>query len=362
MVFFIFLTTGLRCESGKEKIIVFFFFQFLTFRFLGLDNAGKTSLLEALTGGFPNETSPTLGYGIKQLTFNGLDFTIFDLGGQNSLREHWKNYYDKAAGIVWVIDSTDQRRLIETGIELKVILKEPKLDGLPLLIMANKQDLSTAMEPDQISEELLLHTIRDRSIHIQKCSALLRFGINEGMNYMTRELTPLSKEQIASKKAQEALLKKEIKEKERDRNLAEKKAKQAEKEERKRLAKGKEFEKDKNEEKETEKERKKKEKEEKKLEKKRKKEEKKKKGKKDKLETKEKQENEDEEKNEGEDESEERGRSKRKEKKKDKNMKKRKSNDDDVVDDDDKGKKDKSKKEEKEQIEDEIIEEEEESD
>lgn len=193
-----------------------------------MDNAGKTSLLEALTGGYPGGTSPTLGYGIKQLLYNGIEFNIFDLGGQNSLRDKWKNYYDKVSGIIWVIDSTDRRRIFEARIELQVMLKEPKLRGLPLLIMANKQDLVSAMKPDQIAEKLSLNVIRDRKYKIQSCSALLKIGIDEGMNFMTCELTPSTMEQIFSRKSLEDS---------KAKSIEEKKVKQTEKQEKKKFVK-----------------------------------------------------------------------------------------------------------------------------
>ena len=202
-----------------------------------MDNAGKTSLLETMTNGYPNETAPTRGYHTSEFTYNGMEFNIFDIGGQHSLRPYWKNYYDKVAGIVWVIDSTDRRRMFETGLELATILQDPQLSGVPLLIMANKQDLVTAMKADEITEELNLYSIRDRTWQIQASSALEDFGIDEGMRFMTTQLSPPTKEQIANKKAQEALLKKEAKEQEKEKSLAKKKAKKAEKEERKKSIK-----------------------------------------------------------------------------------------------------------------------------
>ena len=195
MNFFFQTFHGNRTKQSQKEIIVFF--PISNIRFLGLDNAGKSSILETLTGGFPQETAPTRGYKMKQLTFSGMDFNIFDVGGQQSLRVHWSDYYDKVAGIVWVVDSTDRRRMFETGLELATILKDPKLDGIPLLIMANKQDLVTAMAADEITLELELHSIRNRNWHIQNSSAIEDFGIDEGLKWMVQALTPQSKEQIA---------------------------------------------------------------------------------------------------------------------------------------------------------------------
>ncbi|KAH0793573.1 ADP-ribosylation factor-like protein 2 [Histomonas meleagridis] len=103
-----------------------------------------------MTGGSPQTTSPTRGFNVKSMVFNGVDLNAFDIGGQQSLRIYWANYYPKTNGIVWVIDSTDRRRMFETGLELVALLKEPKLEGKPLLILANKQDLATAMIASEV--------------------------------------------------------------------------------------------------------------------------------------------------------------------------------------------------------------------
>jgi len=91
--------------------------------------------------------------------------------GQKSIRPYWRNYFDQTDALVYVIDSADNRRLEETGVELSQLLDEEKLSGVPLLLYANKQDLLSALGPDEISEGLNLHTIRDRVWQIQACSA-----------------------------------------------------------------------------------------------------------------------------------------------------------------------------------------------
>lgn len=156
--------------------------------FLGLDNAGKSTMLKCLTGDNTNldVVSPTRGFARKQLQYSGFDFTIFDVGGQTSLRCHWCDYYAKTSGIVWVIDSTDRRRMFETGLELRTVLEDENLSGVPLLICANKQDMMTAMKADEITIELELHGIRNRNWHIQDCSAITGDGVEEGLKWMTQ--------------------------------------------------------------------------------------------------------------------------------------------------------------------------------
>ena len=102
------------------------------------------------------------------------------------MRTKWHQYYRRVSGIVWVIDSTDRRRMYETGLELRTVLEDAKLAGVPLLICANKQDLVTAMRADEITIELELHGIRNRNWHIQRCSALNGTGVEIGMKWMTQ--------------------------------------------------------------------------------------------------------------------------------------------------------------------------------
>lgn len=91
-------------------------------------------------------------------------------------------------GIVWVIDSSDSRRLEETGYELSALLDEEKLAGVPLLILANKQDLATAKRPDEITIELGLHEIRNRNWQIQGCSAISKSGLDNALQWLQKTL------------------------------------------------------------------------------------------------------------------------------------------------------------------------------
>jgi ADP-ribosylation factor-like protein 3 len=120
-------------------------------RFLGLDNAGKTTILKALSDENPTNIAPTRGFNVKQIKRGNIEFDIWDIGGQKALRAYWSGYYDKVRGLVWVIDSADSRRMEETGYELAALLQEEKLAGVPVLVLANKQDLATASQPDDVS-------------------------------------------------------------------------------------------------------------------------------------------------------------------------------------------------------------------
>jgi ADP-ribosylation factor-like protein 3 len=101
---------------------------------------------------------------------------------------YWRNYFDSSDGLIYVIDSTDRRRLEETGCELALLLEEEKLAGVPLLVFANKQDLINALPANEIANDLDLVGIRDRQWQIQPCSAKTGEGLQEGMEWMVKAI------------------------------------------------------------------------------------------------------------------------------------------------------------------------------
>jgi ADP-ribosylation factor-like protein 3 len=149
-------------------------------------NAVKTTILKALGQESPTNIAPTRGFNVKQIIKDNVEFNICDIGGQKALRAYWSGYFDKANGIVWVIDSSDTRRMEETGTELAALLQEEKLAGVPLLILANKQDLATALQPDQITVDLGLHEIRNRNWQIQGCSAITKAGLEDALQWLKK--------------------------------------------------------------------------------------------------------------------------------------------------------------------------------
>ncbi|KAI9205327.1 ADP-ribosylation factor-like protein 3-like protein [Polychytrium aggregatum] len=150
---------------------------------LGLDNAGKTSVLKRLASEDITEIKPTQGFNIKSVSQDGFKMNVWDIGGQKSIRPYWRNYFESTDILIYVIDSSDRRRLEETGQELNLLLEEAKLAGVPLLVFANKQDLVTALPADEIATALNLNSIRDRRWQIQPCSAKTGDGVSDGMEW-----------------------------------------------------------------------------------------------------------------------------------------------------------------------------------
>ncbi len=86
----------------------------------GLDNAGKTTIVKKFNGEDINTISPTLGFNIQTLEYQGYKLNIWDVGGQQTIRSYWRNYYESSDGLIWVVDSADARRLLDTRDELQV--------------------------------------------------------------------------------------------------------------------------------------------------------------------------------------------------------------------------------------------------
>ena len=105
---------------------------------LGLDGAGKTTILYKLHLGEIVTTVPTVGFNVETMHYEGLKFQVWDLGGQTGLRPYWRCYYQDTNAVVFVVDSADRERLEFSKQELEIMLQEDELSGVPVLILANK--------------------------------------------------------------------------------------------------------------------------------------------------------------------------------------------------------------------------------
>lgn len=90
----------------------------------GLDNAGKTTIVKRIMGEDVNTVSPTLGFIIKTIDYEGYKLNIWDVGGQKTLRSYWRNYFEKTDALIWVVDATDRLRIEDCRTELHGLLQE----------------------------------------------------------------------------------------------------------------------------------------------------------------------------------------------------------------------------------------------
>ncbi|XP_034723135.1 ADP-ribosylation factor-like protein 14 [Etheostoma cragini] len=150
---------------------------------LGLDGSGKTTLLYRLKYNESVVTVPTVGFNVETLETDRSSpgLTVWDVGGQKKMRPHWRHHYTDTAGLVFVVDSCDQRRLDEARKELHRVLKYESLKGVPLVVLGNKQDLHGALSPEMLCLTLDLSRVCEgRPWFIQPCSATTGMGLEEG--------------------------------------------------------------------------------------------------------------------------------------------------------------------------------------
>ncbi|KAJ6780486.1 hypothetical protein PWT90_02962 [Aphanocladium album] len=134
-------------------------------------------------------TIPTIGFNVESVTYKNLNFNVWDLGGQTSIRPYWRCYYANTAAVIFVVDSTDIDRLQTAADELAAMLNEEELKDAALLVFANKQDQPGAKGAGEISEALRLGELRDRNWSIMACSAVDGSGVNEGMDWLVQTVS-----------------------------------------------------------------------------------------------------------------------------------------------------------------------------
>lgn len=154
---------------------------------MGLDSAGKSTLLARLLTGETVITSPTVGFNVGNLDINKSScLTVWDIGGQKSMRPNWKYYLDDCKAVVFVVDSSDAARMPEAQKALKSILSDERLRGVPLMVLANKKDLPNSMPIREVSTKLDLASYKDRLWEIQGCSATQGLGLQQAFRSVNK--------------------------------------------------------------------------------------------------------------------------------------------------------------------------------
>ncbi|XP_073429009.1 uncharacterized protein [Dendrobates tinctorius] len=153
---------------------------------LGLDGAGKTTILYRLKLNETVSTIPTIGFNVETVEpIRNITFIMWDMGSQGKVRPLWKHYLTNTDGLVFVVDSADPERFEEAREELITILESDEMRGVPFMVMANKQDLPGAQKPMELAEKLGLMKMKRHQWHIQGCCAANGDGLVEGLEVLT---------------------------------------------------------------------------------------------------------------------------------------------------------------------------------
>lgn len=155
---------------------------------VGLDAAGKTTILYKLKLGEIVTTIPTIGFNVETVEYKNISFTVWDVGGQTKIRKLWRHYFANTDGIIFVVDSNDRERIAEAEQELHNMLDEEELRNSVLLVFANKQDLPNSMSTAELTDKLKLNTMKNRKWYIQATCATQGSGLYEGLDWLSNEL------------------------------------------------------------------------------------------------------------------------------------------------------------------------------
>lgn len=158
---------------------------------LGIDKAGKTTLLEKLKSLYsnlegvpPDRIVPTVGLNIGRVEVGNSKLVFWDLGGQLGLRSIWEKYYEEAHAVIYVIDAACPSRFEDSKSALEKVLRHEDLQGAPLLIFANKQDLDEAVSAEELARYLDLKKLDERVYMFEAVSGFDGTGIKEGVDWL----------------------------------------------------------------------------------------------------------------------------------------------------------------------------------
>lgn len=175
------LTSWLGLRKKQASVLV-----------VGLDNSGKTTIINHFK---PDDQKtmdivPTVGFNVDRFRSKHMSFTAFDMSGQGRYRNLWEHYYREANGLIFVVDSSDELRMVVAKDELDMLMKHEDIAKrrFPMLFFANKMDCPSAMSSVRVSQLLRLDQVKDNPWHICGSNALTGEGLQEGVDWLTEQI------------------------------------------------------------------------------------------------------------------------------------------------------------------------------
>lgn len=163
---------------------------------VGLDAAGKTTILHKMRFDEVMPTAPTIGVNTEDITVRNVSIKVFDLAGQEKMRKVWRHYYSSIEGIIFVLDATRVDRIAEARDELMGLLANEEARAIPVLVFANKQDLPEAVRSAEMVELLGIAEHVNRKpmslVRVQESSAVQDQGLLEGFEWIVDKIITLN--------------------------------------------------------------------------------------------------------------------------------------------------------------------------
>ncbi|RLN88078.1 hypothetical protein BBJ28_00015456 [Nothophytophthora sp. Chile5] len=156
---------------------------------IGLDAAGKTTLLYQIKLGEVVTTIPTIGFNVETFQYKNIKFTAWDISGQEKIRALWQHYLYNNDAVIFVVDATDHERVDEAKQALHLIFEAEELSNTKLLVYANKQDQPGAMSAEELQEKLELSEATKNPTRVQTCIATTGEGVYAGLDWLSKAVS-----------------------------------------------------------------------------------------------------------------------------------------------------------------------------
>nr|QXF29027.1 Arl18 [Vischeria sp. CAUP Q 202] len=170
-----------------KKMLAAFHTKKLELVLVGLENSGKTTLMNVLAYGHAVDTCPTVGLNVKVVRKGGVMLKCWDVGGQQHYRSEWGRYTRGCDVIIYVVDAYAQDRVSSAKKELHRLLEDRELAKTPLLVLANKIDLKPHMSEHDLIKEMNLDYIVDNPWIVIPMSALHTTNIDQVLTWLVKQ-------------------------------------------------------------------------------------------------------------------------------------------------------------------------------
>lgn len=134
-----------------------------------------------------NDTNNLL---VGHITIKKTHLKFWDVGGQESLRSLWEEYFTSCHAIIFIVDSTDRARIEECKNSLVKIINDDSIESIPILMLANKQDCEDHLEVEDIKEifNIIAEHLSARDSRVLPISAIKGDGVEQSVEWLLTRL------------------------------------------------------------------------------------------------------------------------------------------------------------------------------